>query len=101
MRLRNIIVLCALLAPLLAAAGPAAEALSPARMLSNEMTSSPIANAAFVPGRDALPAPPFAGTLHLVASEMRTLPAMAKPVLDGRDARQFPGITLGFVTLGD
>ncbi|MDH5273242.1 MAG: serine hydrolase, partial [Gammaproteobacteria bacterium] len=32
---------------------------------------------------------------------MRTLPALAKPVLDGRDARQFPGVSLRFVTLGD
>ena len=101
MRLRTLIALLALQAPLLAAAGPAAEALPPARMLSTDMTASPIANAAFAPGPDALPAPPFAGVLHLGASEMRTLPAIAKPVLDGRDARIFPGITLAFVTLGD
>ncbi|MDH4167227.1 MAG: beta-lactamase family protein [Gammaproteobacteria bacterium] len=29
------------------------------------------------------------------------MPALAKPVLDGRDARQFPGVSLRFVTLGD
>ena len=101
MRLRKLIVLLVLPAPLLAMAGPAADSLPPSRMLGTEMTTSPIANAAFAPGRDAVPAPPFAGVLHFVASELRTLPAIAKPVLDGRDARQFPGITLGFVTLGD
>jgi hypothetical protein len=101
MRFRTLIVLFALQAPLAAGAGPATNALPPGRMLSADTTTTPLANAAFAPGPDALQAPPFAGALHLVASEMRTLPAIAKPVLDGRDARFFPGITLGFVTLGD
>jgi len=85
----------------LAFAGPASDRLPERAMLGNETTATPVDNAAFAPGVDALPAAPFSGTLHLAATAMRTLPELAKPVLDGRDARQFPGVSLGFVTLGD
>ena len=94
----------ALLFALLAAragAGPAADALPERVMFGSEKGITPVDNAAFAPGKDALPAPGFAGVLHVDSTTMRTLPALAKPVLDGRDARQFPGVSLGFVTLGD
>jgi CubicO group peptidase (beta-lactamase class C family) len=101
MALRASLLLLASLVPGLAAAGPAEDALPFARLSGTGMTNSPIANAAFAPGADALPAPPFSGVLHLSSSMLRTLPAIARPVLEGRDARLFPGITLGFVTLGE
>ena len=94
----------ALLFALLAAragAGPAADALPERVMFGSEKGITPVDNAAFAPGKDALPAPGFAGVLHVDSTTMRTSPALAKPVLDGRDARQFPGVSLGFVTLGD
>ena len=70
-------------------------------MFSSETGATPVDNAAFAPAKDALAAPPFAGRLRLDSTAMRTLPALANPVLDGRDARLFPGVSLGFVTLGD
>jgi CubicO group peptidase (beta-lactamase class C family) len=68
-------------------------------MLSADVTSNPVDNAAFAPGADALEAPPFTGVLRLDASALRTLPALDKPVIDGRDARIFPGLDLRFVTV--
>jgi hypothetical protein len=82
-------------------AGPAADNLPARVMFGSETTATPVDNAAFAPARDALPAPPFSGMLRVDSTAMRTLPALAKPVLDGRDARQFPGVFLRFVTLGD
>ena len=70
-------------------------------MFSQETGAAPVDNAAFAPANDALPAPPFAGLLRIDSTAMRTLPALAAPVLDGRDARLFPGVSLGFVTLRD
>ena len=82
-------------------AGPATDALPEQVMSGSETSATPVSNAAFAPAKDALPAPPFAGRLRLDSTTMRTLPALAKPVLDGRDARLFPGVSLGFVTLGE
>jgi hypothetical protein len=84
-----------------AAAGPAAGGLPEPVMLGGEITATPVDNAAFAPAADALPAVPFSGTVHLAATALRTLPALSQPVLDGRDARVFPGVSLAFVTLGD
>ncbi len=84
-----------------AGAGPAADRLPERIMFSSESSATPADNAAFAPGVDALPAVPFNGTLRLAPTAMRTLPALSRPVLDGRDARLFPGVSLGFVTLGD
>jgi hypothetical protein len=82
-------------------AGPAADVLPERVMFGSDTGAAPVDNAAFAQAKDALPAPPFAGILRLDATTMRTLPALAKSVLDGRDARQFPGVSLGFVTQGD
>ena len=84
-----------------AGAGPATNVLPERVMFSSETGATPVDNAAFAPGKDALPAPAFAGVLRIDSTTMRTLPELAKPVLDGRDARQFPGVSLGFVTVGD
>ncbi|HMK87728.1 MAG TPA: serine hydrolase [Steroidobacteraceae bacterium] len=62
---------------------------------------APVANAAFAPAEGALAAPEFAGVLKLRATSMRTLPVLDQPVIQGRDARIFPGIELEFFTLGD
>jgi hypothetical protein len=82
-------------------ASPAVESLPVRAMLGSELTSVPVDNAAFAPGADALPAPDFFGTLRLESTAMQTLPMLPTPVLDGRDARLFPGVALGFVTRGE
>ncbi len=84
-----------------AGAGPATDALPAQLMFDNETSATPVDNAAFLPAQDALAAPPFAGRLRLDSTAMRTLPALTSPVLDGRDARLFPGVSLGFVTVGE
>jgi hypothetical protein len=70
-------------------------------MLDARVLASPVSNAAFAPGKDALPAPPFSGVLNITASALQTSPALTKSIVDGRDARLFPGMSLGFVTLGE
>ena len=84
-----------------ASAGPAAVLLPPQLMRSGRLTQSPVANAAFIPAGDAAAAAPFSGVLELAQNTMRTLPALDKPVIDGRDVRLFPGVRLGFFTMGD
>lgn len=98
-RARLAAVLVALL-PMAAMAGPAADHLSSARMLDPSTTGAPVANGAFAPGPDALEAAPLALTLRIVATPLRTLPELRQPVLQGRDARVFPGVSLSFVAHG-
>ena len=62
---------------------------------------SPVGNAAFAPGEDALQASPFAGVLKTRPVTMRTDPVLEKPVIQGRDTRIFPGLQLEFFTIGD
>jgi hypothetical protein len=62
---------------------------------------APVANSAFAPGEGALPAPEFAGVLKMHASPMQTMPPLAQPLIQGRDARIFPGVQLEFFTVGD
>ena len=62
---------------------------------------APVANAAFAPDETALPAPAFTGVLKVRASAMRTLPVLDAPLIQGRDARIFPGVQLEFFTVGD
>jgi hypothetical protein len=95
------------LAPLLpVAAGVAATVPTPASVLpvatftTAVVLPAPVANAAFVPGADATAAPAFSGTLTLRQSALATLPAIERPVVVGRDARLFPGVTLSFTTVG-
>src|ERR1700681_3623900 len=62
---------------------------------------APVANAAFAPDEIALTAPAFTGVLKVRASAMRTLPVLDAPLIQGRDARIFPGVQLEFFTVGD
>ncbi|MBS0367382.1 MAG: hypothetical protein JSR67_16330 [Proteobacteria bacterium] len=55
-------------------------------------------NHRFLPDADARGAPPFHGRLHIARTPMQVEPALAEPVVLGRDARLFPAITLDFVT---
>jgi len=79
----------------------AADALPAAVLLAGRASPAPVANAAFHPGSDALPAPAFTGVLRIRQSPLQSLPAIDKPVQDGRDARLFPGVTLELFTLGE
>jgi CubicO group peptidase (beta-lactamase class C family) len=99
----NALALCAGLS-LLSPASARAEAaeLLPARAFdSARALGAPVANAAFVPGEGALPAPAFAGVLKVRPTQMQTLPVLTQPLLQGRDARIFPGVQLEFFTVGD
>ena len=96
----------ALLLTGLARAGPAAEALPASVLLaplsaSASVLAAAVPNAAFAPANDALPAESFAGELLLEQATMSTRPALARPVILGRDARRFPALRLAFFTLGD
>jgi len=82
-------------------AGTAADALPTALLLTGHAVPAPISNAAFYPGSDALGAPAFNGILSLHQSPLQTLPAIDNPLLDGRDARLFPGVSIEFFTLGE
>jgi hypothetical protein len=81
--------------------------MTPARILpSSDLLAArpgaaPVANAAFYPGTDALPAPPFASILQIRQGPLQTYPNLESPLQDGRDARLFPGITLEFFTVED
>jgi CubicO group peptidase (beta-lactamase class C family) len=68
---------------------------------SSRSPGAAVANAAFLPGEGALPAPAFAGVLTLRPARMQTRPALLQPLIDGRDTRIFPGLQLEFFTLGD
>jgi hypothetical protein len=82
-------------------AGPPGKVLPADVMHSNRPLESPVANAAYIPAVDASAAEPFAGVLKIAQSTMRTLPVLDKPVIDGRDARLFPGVRLGFFSIGE
>jgi hypothetical protein len=70
-------------------------------MTARSQRAWPLPNSAFYPEAGAGGAPELCGTLRIARARLRTLPELAHPRLDGRDARLFPGITLAFVTLDD
>ncbi|HEV7612203.1 MAG TPA: serine hydrolase [Steroidobacteraceae bacterium] len=88
-------------------ANPRSARAAPAELLpvqafeSDRALEAPVANGAFVPGENALPAPAFAGVLKIHASSMQTLPVLTQPLIQGRDVRIFPGVQLEFFTVGD
>jgi hypothetical protein len=87
--------------PLAGWAGPPG-ALLPADLLrSVRPLDAPVDNAAYVPAGDAGTAEPFSGVLEIAQSAMSTLPLLEKPLIDGRDARLFPGVRLAFFSMGD
>ena len=87
--------------PTVGLAGPASALLPAEAMLGGRLADSPVANAAFAPGADAGPAPAFAGVLGISQGTILTLPALQQPIVGGRDARLFPGVTLEFFTAGE
>ena len=78
-----------------------AELLPAQSFESARALDAPVANAAFLPGEGAQPAPAFDGVLKLRATRMLTQPALEQPLIQGRDARLFPGLQLEFYTVGD
>jgi hypothetical protein len=92
----------ALLALRLAPAQAAAAEVLPLRAFQSARTlEAPVPNAAFIPGAGPESAPEFAGTLSLSATQMQMRPPLEQPLIIGRDARVFPGIRLGFFSIGD
>lgn len=89
------------MSPAAGSAGPAADALPKSVLLAGKAGAAPVANAAFKPGADALPASDFSGAIAIRQSPLQSEPAIDKPLQDGRDARLFPGIALELFTLGD
>ena len=96
-----VLVLAFVVAPLTGWAGQASDFLPVDLVKAAEPTPTPAPNAAFIPGPDAIAAPEFSGTLTIGQVAMQTEPALPVPVIDGRDARLFPGVTLSVFTLGD
>jgi CubicO group peptidase (beta-lactamase class C family) len=86
--------------PVIARAG-AADLLPVQTFQVARALEAPVANSAFAPGPGALPAPAFAGVLKLKPMRMQTLPVLTQPLIEGRDARIFPGVQLEFFTAGD
>jgi CubicO group peptidase (beta-lactamase class C family) len=102
MRLRTLCAFCLsvfVLLPALARAG-AAEVMPLEIFLAAQAPDTPVANEVYAPGKDALPAPAFAGVLKIHATAMQTLPALTQPLILGRDTRLFPGVQLEFFTVG-
>lgn len=86
-------------APSIGWAGPASESLPVALIRAGKPTPAPVPNAAFIPGPDVIAAPEFSGTLKIGPAAMQTKPVLPIPVVDGRDARLFPAVTLSFFTI--
>lgn len=63
--------------------------------------SNPAPNDYFRPPAGGRPAPGFSGLLHIAQSPIATRPRLEHPRIEGRDARLFPGISLGFISTGD
>ena len=79
----------------------AAELLPVQSFEAARVPDAPTANAAFAPGDGALSAPAFTGVLKIHPARMQTLPVLQQPLIQGRDARIFPGVQLEFFTIGD
>jgi hypothetical protein len=99
--LARLALLIILVAPAIGGAAPASQLISVDAMMQDSPLGSPVDNSAFYPGAGVETAPAFAGTLRIGQSTMRTKPVLPSPVVDGRDGRLFPGVTLGFFTDGD
>jgi len=84
-----------------AAGVPASEILPVAEMMAGHRGATAVDNQAYFPGAGADVAPAFSATLRIAQTQMQTAPELAHPLLEGRDARLFPGVTLEFFTLGD
>jgi hypothetical protein len=78
----------------------AAQRIGTAEMLSPAWSGGVIANAAFVPGSDAVAEhSPFLGTVRLTEAGMTTQPAVfSPPSVLGRNPKLFPGVAISFFT---
>ncbi len=85
----------------IAPAVPVSEILPVAELIVSHRAETPVDNAAYYPSEAADVAPAFSGTLQIAQTRMHTTPELAHPVLEGRDARLFPGVTLAFFTVRD
>ncbi len=92
----GVLVLAFAAAPLAGWVGPASDSLPLDLVKAGKPTPTPVPNAAFIPGPDAIAALEFSGTLKIAQAVMQTQPALPIPVIDGRDARLFPRVTLSF-----
>lgn len=81
-------------------AGPAATLLPVAKMTHAAVGETPVSNSAFAPAGDAGDAPEFSGMLTISQSQMLTRPQIEQPLIEGRDARLFPQVSLEFFTAG-
>jgi hypothetical protein len=70
-------------------------------MAPRPQTELPAPNEYFRPPPRARAAPEFSGLLHIAQSPLETRPRLTHSRIEGRDARLFPRVTLGFVTAGD
>lgn len=70
-------------------------------MLVRRQAELPASNESFRPPVGARAAPDFSGLLHITSGRIETRPKLITPRIDGRDARLFPRVTLGFVSSGD
>jgi CubicO group peptidase (beta-lactamase class C family) len=66
-----------------------------------EQIELPAPNDRFRPPAGARAAPEFLGLLQIAQSPLETRPRLSSPRIEGRDARLFPRLSLGFVTTGD
>ncbi len=99
--LRSVLLLAIIGSPAAGWAGPPGKLLPAQLMRSNRPMESPVDNAAYVPAGDATAAEPFSGVVVMAQGTMSTLPLLERPVIDGRDARLFPGVKLAFFSMGD
>jgi CubicO group peptidase (beta-lactamase class C family) len=79
----------------------AAETLPVKAFEAAHALDAPIDNSAFAPPRGATAAPAFSGVLKIHASQLRTLPVLDAPIIQGRDVRSLPAIQFEFFTVGD
>ncbi len=96
-----------------AEAGPAEENFPKDVMLSDRPMDGPVANAAFIPGSDAMKADRLHATISIKQTKLSLDRELAQPVCDGRkvelggscrggaDKRIFPAISLEFFSFDD
>jgi hypothetical protein len=70
-------------------------------LLGNHTATAPINNAAYAPPASAAVGAPFASRIRINQGTLSLTPAILQSVIEGRDARLFPAITLTLATEGD
>ena len=72
-----------------------------AEVLGDAPGSAPVDHSAFLPSARAQAAEPFAGSVRIAQSLMQSQPALKAALIEGRDARLFPALTLELFSDGD